>query len=279
MNYLVNRPVIDLRREPFENALSEGIDYKQESQLLYNEHVVVEKEEGDWAFIKAVEQQKCLPDGVWTGYPGWVKKDFLDPVQSIPLFNLIVKSNWAMIDTFIPFEVSIGTRLHGIKEMSDHWVIQLVDGHFGKISKNDVWECSLKTTQMANSIIDHARKMIGFPYFWGGRSAYQPTLKYPKTSIDCSGFVQLLYRIHGIDVPRDAHDQYLKAKPCAFEELSAGDLIFSASKDKPARVSHVMIYCGNEFIIEATASTKNVREIPIKERKLSDFIVHYGKIL
>ncbi len=278
MNFLVNRPVIDLRREPFENTVFEGIDYKLETQLLYGEHVVVEKEQDDWVFIKAIEQLKCLPDGSWAGYPGWVKKEFLRPTQNIPQYNLIVKSLWAQIESSIPFTVSIGTRLLGIQEFPDHWIVELVDGLNGKVSKNDVWLCSQKKEDTAQSILEHGRKMIGFPYYWGGRSAHQPDWKHVKTSIDCSGFVNLLFRIHGMDIPRDAHDQFLKATPCSFIDLAPGDLIFTASTTKPERISHVMVYSGNENLIEATASSGNVREIPITERRLNDFIVHYGKI-
>lgn len=290
MNYIVNRPVIDLRREPIENAYLETMDENQETQLFYGECVEVVKEQGEWVYIKACEQLKCLPDGSWSGYPGWIKRESLHSCIEIPQYNLIVKSNWATIESRIPFDVSIGTRLHGIEELTDHWVIKLVEGENAKVSKNDVWLLSTKKDQSAQSILDSGRKMIGFPYYWGGRSAFRPDWNHFKTSIDCSGFVNILYRIHGIDLPRDAHDQFLKAKPCEYHDLTPGDLVFTASIKKPERISHVMLYSGEGRLLEATLATGNVREIPATDRFLcpisevksgsnvNNFIVHLGKV-
>lgn len=291
MNYLVKVPVVDLRREPIENTFSEAIDYKQESQLLFGEHVVAIKKQGDWVYINASEQQKCLPDGSWSGYPGWVQTKFLRPVEKPPQYNLIVKSNWAHIDSLIPLDVSIGTRLQGIEEFPDHWIVQLVEGEKGKVSKKDVRDLSAKPIQIPQSILESGRNMIGFPYYWGGRSAYRSDWNHLKTSIDCSGFVNLLYRIHDIDLPRDAHDQFLRSKPCEAADLLPGDLVFMASLKKPERISHVMIYSGEGRLLEATAASNNVREIPSVDRfscpltniksgaSINDSIVHFGKVM
>lgn len=290
MHHIINCPVVDLRREPVETTLSNEFDPMQETQLLYGEEVTTFQEKGDWIYIHATEQQKCLPDGSWSGYPGWIKKEFLTPLKKLPEYNLIVKSNWAHIDSHNPFEVSIGTRLQGVQELPEQWVISLVNGEQGKIHKKDVWLLSRKIDQTAQSLLDCGRKMIGFPYFWGGRSAFRSDWPNCKTSIDCSGFVNLLYRIHGISVPRDAHDQFLKTKRCEFADLVPGDLVFTASEQKPQRISHVMIYSGDGNLLEATAASKNVREVPSTVRFIcpisevasggsyNGFIVHFGKV-
>jgi hypothetical protein len=268
MNYIINFPVVDLRKEPEADSGSE----MQESQLLYGERVEVVREAGDWTYIYATEQQKCLPDGSWSGYPGWVKTEFLSKVEELPKYNLVVISHWASIDSHLT--VSFGTQLQGIEELPNHWVVQLIDGKTGKIDKNDVWPIERKPT--AESILEYGRKMIGFPYLWGGRCAFKPEWSNPKTSIDCSGFVNLLYRIHGIDLPRDAHDQFLKAKPCTLADLVPGDLLFMGSVQ---RVNHVMVYTGERNLLEATAASGNVREIRFAERfNGKETVVHFGKV-
>jgi hypothetical protein len=217
-------------------------------------------------------------------------KEFLTPVNNTPQYNLVVKSHWAFIDSRVPFNVSIGTQLQGVEELQDQWVVELAHGDKGKINKNDVWQLSRKTDQTAQSILECGRKMIGFPYYWGGRSAYREVWPHFKTSMDCSGLVNILYRIHGIDLPRDAHDQFLKTTRCEFSDLVPGDLIFKSKPQKPERINHVMIYSGNGNLLEATADSGNIREIPSTIRfncPLSDVvsgscynnqIVHFGKM-
>jgi cell wall-associated NlpC family hydrolase len=89
-----------------------------------------------------------------------------------------------------------------------------------------------------------AKRFLGLPYFWGGSSPY---------GLDCSGYVQLLYRLSGIDILRDADIQMTKS---GLVEVTAGqerarDLIFfGKAKDK---IGHVgMMISGKEFIHATT---------------------------
>ena len=53
------------------------------------------------------------------------------------------------------------------------------------------------------SVSDTAMKFINSPYIWGGRI---------PSGIDCSGFTQLVYKIHGIPVPRNSWQQAEEVK-------------------------------------------------------------------
>jgi len=106
-------------------------------------------------------------------------------------------------------------------------------------------------------IIQFAQKAIGTPYLWGGLS---------KSGIDCSGLVHLAYRKHWTQIPRDAHEQWMKAKPIKRTELKPADLIFSAKADNPRKITHVALYAGNGQIIEAPQTGMVVREISFKEK-------------
>ena len=63
--------------------------------------------------------------------------------------------------------------------------------------------------------------------------------------MDCSGLVNLAYRAAGLDIPRDAHEQFLRAKPV--NALQPGDLIFLSERQNPKRIVHVMLYEGDKI--------------------------------
>ena len=111
-------------------------------------------------------------------------------------------------------------------------------------------------------ICSFAQEMIGAPYLWGGLS---------RSGFDCSGLVHLAYRQYWEKIPRDAHEQWMKAKPIKRADLKPADLIFSAKADQPKTITHVAIYAGDGQIIEAPQTGIPVRKISFKEK--------YGKPL
>ena len=53
------------------------------------------------------------------------------------------------------------------------------------------------------------------------------TTSDPGVSFDCSGFTQLVYKINGVKLKRDASDQALQGQTLSFiEESEPGDLAF-----------------------------------------------------
>ena len=88
-------------------------------------------------------------------------------------------------------------------------------------------------------ITTYARAFIGVPYLWGGTS-YQ--------GIDCSGFVQLCYRMGGYIIPRDADQQY-EALPHSIEQhtMQEGDLLFFGHPS----ITHVAMALNQKEFIHA----------------------------
>jgi hypothetical protein len=97
-----------------------------------------------------------------------------------------------------------------------------------------------KATEGAQ-IIDAAIKYINAPYLWGGRSPF---------GIDCSGFTQVVYKMNGIKLLRDAYQQATQGRVVEFLGMSqAGDLAFFDNEE--GRITHVGIIIEPGKIIHA----------------------------
>ena len=83
--------------------------------------------------------------------------------------------------------------------------------------------------------------------------------KKQLTGVDCSGLVNLCYRVHGIVLPRNSKSQYQKSKKIVSHPRPA-DLLFLARKKSAQDIFHVMLYLGNDQLIEARgADVRKVR--------------------
>lgn len=89
-----------------------------------------------------------------------------------------------------------------------------------------------------------AMRFLGVPYAWGGTSF---------AGVDCSGFVQTVFRRNGIDLPRTADAQYEVGRPVSQSRLQPGDLVFFQTY--AAGASHVGIYVGAGRFVHASSSS------------------------
>ncbi|MBI4350841.1 MAG: C40 family peptidase [Elusimicrobia bacterium] len=232
----------------------------RESQLLFNERVELLEVSGPWARARAAEQTSLLPDDkTLAPYEGWLELDSL--AFSIPAPDTaVIKTKTAKAGGL---ELSLGVRL------------RVIDGPGGakafppggpalNLSEKDLNRLPRKPAPagLRPAILETARFFLGDKYYWGGRSAW---------GIDCSGLVNLAYRAWGLELPRNADDQFAASRSVSRENLKPADLIFSAEASKPGFVNHVMLYAGGGKLIEATGETNSVREISFAEKFGADF--------
>lgn len=95
-----------------------------------------------------------------------------------------------------------------------------------------------------------ANQFLNAPYLWGGRTIL---------GIDCSGFSQLVFRLNGISIPRDAYQQAEMGTTISFiEETLIGDLAFFDNAE--GRIVHVGIVLRNsEGLVDVIHASGKVR--------------------
>ena len=104
---------------------------------------------------------------------------------------------------------------------------------------------SLYSRSSIRVVTTHARSFLNVPYLWGGTS-YE--------GIDCSGFVQLCYRMGGYIIPRDADQQHdFLSHSVQRPDLREGDLIFFGAK----AITHVGMALNDHEYIHAEGQNYN----------------------
>jgi cell wall-associated NlpC family hydrolase len=95
-------------------------------------------------------------------------------------------------------------------------------------------------------VVAAAKKYIGVPYVWGGTN--------PATGMDCSGFVQRVFKDLGVEIPRVVSDQMKVGTPVAsLAEAKPGDLLVSFGGE------HISIYLGNGKAIDAPVPGQTIQ--------------------
>ena len=196
------------------------------TQLLFGEKVEILKESGNWLNIKAK----------YDGYEGWtdtkmihrVSREFFyeneNRLYASELFNLIIENR-------IPATVTIGAHLVNLSgdELDFDGYRSLFAGEAVQAEENEA------------EITDIAQLYINTPYLWGGKSSF---------GIDCSGFVQQVFKMKNILLPRDAAQQAEHGEVLSFiDEALPGDLAFFDNEE--GRIIHVGIILENQKIIHA----------------------------
>ncbi len=128
-------------------------------------------------------------------------------------------------------------------------------------SIDDVIIEDMRAQEMTDQIIALAKELLNIPYRFGGT-----TLR----GIDCSAYVQRVFGLNDIKLPRTAREQFKVAKATVpFSQLSVGDLVFFRTYARFP--SHVGIYLGDNRFIHASSKGRKVTidslEMPYYKRR------------
>ena len=149
-----------------------------------------------------------------------------------------------------PFE----SRLEVVAEPETEegrWLqLRLPDDRAAWVQRGDVAFDAPKLS--IDATIALAKRFLGLPYTWGGNSSY---------GYDCSGYMQMLCRRRGYNLPRDAQPQADWSGMMAVERagLQPGDLLYFGSSVK--KITHTGMYIGGGDFIHATRYARPVIQI------------------
>lgn len=115
------------------------------------------------------------------------------------------------------------------------------------------------SNELLHLIIDFGKTYEGKPYQYGGCSSQ-------SKGFDCSGFMQYIFKMGGIKLPRRASEIAEKGKTIALKNVQKGDLLFfNTAKSK--RINHVGIVAevlNNKIIMLHSSSSKGVEQIDVQ---------------
>jgi len=140
-----------------------------------------------------------------------------------------------------------GTSLSA-KNKKDPLALQLK--HLKHVKLSEIKKLTFEDGEISGrymSVLRTAKSFLGLKYRYGGEG---------KDGIDCSAFVQKVYREHGKTLPRTSREQYRCGRAVNRNELKPGDLVFFSDGNKT--IGHVGIYLGHNKFIHASSGAHKV---------------------
>ncbi len=207
------------------------------TQLLFGETFEVIAAQKQWRQIKIT----------YDGYMGWIDEKQILHITEAEHAQL---KNSEMACTLELVQMIEGTKGHFpilIGSSLPHW-----DGKKSQLGTKD-FKYKGRVVNAANKratgeeVANYANKYLGAPYLWGGRS---------PMGIDCSGLMQVVFKLVGIPLLRDASQQATQGKTVEqLTDAKVGDLAFFSKQDAE-KIIHVGIVLDNQRIIHASGEVR-----------------------
>ena len=217
---ICNLAIIPLRIEPSDK--SEIV-----SQVLFGEHFEVLEQLRQWSKIKLQ----------YDDYEGWVDSKQYQLISETDFNQLsddVIVLNADLIEYITaPNNILLPIPLAASLSFLNNSDINTVSYSFEGTKISGI--------KPKNCLLNSAFMYLNSPYLWGGKTPF---------GIDCSGFTQMVYKLNGYKLLRDASQQALQGEALSFiEESEPGDLAFFDNAE--GNIIHVGIIMEDNYIIHA----------------------------
>jgi hypothetical protein len=239
--------------------LESRVTTTQVSQVVLGSRLIVLRRRGRWLQCRS-------PDG----YIGWVHAGYIalrdetearlweTGIDGEPALSL----GGEVLDPSGNGEVMMRLPWGARVMREDAEIVRLPDGRSGRFTGELVASAVRPLAFPADgaAACATASRWLGTPYLWGGVTF---------GGVDCSGFVQTVWKLHGRQIPRDSDQQSRFGEEIdpgpEFENLHPGDLCFFA--EEPGRVTHVVMSTGGPRIIHASLGNGGVARNDLMGRR------------
>jgi len=207
------------------------------TQLLFGDHFEVLETTGSWCRIKiAYDQYECWIDKKQFAV---IQQHTYDILNTAPIFNC---NELVQLVT----ETSSGLMLPIV---SSSTLPNFDDGECVIENQTYTYDGAFISGHLPftkSGIVETAMMYLNAPYLWGGKTPF---------GIDCSGLTQMVFKLNGIKIARDAYQQAEHGETLSFvEEAEAGDLAFFDNDE--GKIVHVGIVMDNHKIIHASGKVR-----------------------
>jgi hypothetical protein len=201
------------------------------SQVLFGERYEILEQRGHWMNIRTL----------FDNYTGWIDSDHVQhSVTGNSLPGSVLNRSlpcYKADKTRIVLEA--GCEIHEPDFEKKRFTI----GNNTYLTPDDFGNGHVSAV---GSLTETGLKFINSPYIWGGRI---------PSGIDCSGFTQLVFKIHGINIPRDSRKQAGEGITiCSIDDSAPGDLVFF--DDEQGKITHVGMIFSTGLVIHASGRVR-----------------------
>ena len=212
---ICNLSIVPLRNEPTDTS-------ELVSQVIYGDFFKIIEKRKKWIKIRLVFDK----------YEGWIDSKQYHEISENQ-YKTLHKEAPRLSTDFVEFIEDENQQLFPITIGSSLNALSLLNHKYDGDSTNEKAEKS--------NLIQTAYTFLNAPYLWGGKTPF---------GIDCSGFTQMVYKLNGYALLRDASQQATQGEALSFiEESEPGDLAFFDNNE--GAIIHVGIIMKDNYIIHA----------------------------
>ena len=222
---ICNLAIVPVRAEASDRS-------EQVSQLLFGEHFKIIEMTAKWVQVEIA----------YDGYIGWIDSKQYQAISE-EQYQILNNTPIVLNADLVEYITTPNNQLTSITLGASLSFLDNEEINTSKYTFEGLKVCGEKSK---SDLIKTAFMYLNAPYLWGGKTPF---------GIDCSGFTQMVYKLNGYKLLRDASQQATQGEALSFiEESEPGDLAFFDNEE--GNIIHVGIMMENNYIIHASGKVR-----------------------